>query len=726
MRRIVFLTVLALSLSFCSKEFKRAEFSKTPIILISIDTLRADHVSVFNKKAERTKTWERLAADGIAFLNAYTHIPLTLPSHTTMLTGLIPPHTGVRDNVGFRYNKDYKTLAEWLKEKGKRTAGFVSAIVLHHRTKINRGFDFYEDNIENTTGTLSLGGVQRPGIQTIHLAEDWLDEQKDDNFFLFLHIYEPHSPYNPPEEFRKEGRSLYEGEVLYADKLIGDFLDYLKDMGIYDKAMIFMVSDHGEGLKNHGESEHGIFLYIEALHVPMVVKLPYNQRPFKRTARPVALTDIFPTICDYFQLRCPHKMDGESLLKKEEKKEREVYSESLYGKYHYGWAPQYSLIDGRNHFILSPIREFYELIKDPQEKKNRYGFGRSKKMERELKTMVSGFKEDKPQKVDPEFLRKLQSLGYVGLIHQNVEGKEESLPDPKTKIHLLERLNRAMSLGRIGLYKKAAKLLDELLEEDPNMEEAISQAARINENAGNYKRAIELYKELLRRRPNDISALIGIGSTYFRMGEYKKALEAIDLLIEKEPKFAAAYSLKAMVYYKEKKYDLFYKYLKKAMELNKDLDHVHYLMGLDYLRLWAKKKDPSYIEKAKREFLWVEERNVRGYVDLHFNLGVIFEREGNYGKAEEEYRKEMKFFPANPKPYVNLALILAKEGDLPEAIHVLLLGEKLAPVPQTYYLISLYYMRFGNPKAARRWLLRGIERYPDSPLLLSLKEKFRF
>ncbi len=720
MRKIVLFLSLALILSFCSREFKRADFSKTPIFLISIDTLRADHVSVFNPEAEETKTWERLAGDGIAFLNAYTHIPLTLPSHTTMLTGLIPPHTGVRDNVGFRYEKDYKTLAEWMKEKGKRTAGFVSAIVLHHRTKINRGFDFYEDNIENTTGTLSLGGVQRPGIQTIHLAEDWLDKQKDDNFFLFLHIYEPHSPYNPPEEYRKEGRSLYEGEVLYADRLIGDFLDYLKDMGIYEKAMIFLVSDHGEGLKNHGESEHGVFLYIEDIHVPMVLKLPYNQRPFKRTKRPAALSDIFPTICDYFKMRCPHRMDGESLLKKENSP-REVYSESLYGKYHYGWAPQYSLIDGRNHFILSPIREFYELLKDPQEKKNRYGFGKSKKMERELKAMVSSFQEDMPQKVDPEFLRKLQSLGYVGLIHQRVKEEGRALPDPKTKIHLLEKLNRAMALGRIGLYRKAAEVLEELLREDPEMEEAISQAARINENAGNYERAIELYKEILRRRPKDLSALIGIGSTYFRMGDYKKALQTLNLIIEIDPKFAVAYSLKAMVYYKERKYGLFEKYLKKAMEIKPDLDHIHYLRGLNYLRLFSMTRDYSYVGKAKEEFLKVERKNIRGYVDLHFNLGVIFEREGNLGKAEEEYRREMKFFPANPKPYVNLALLLAKEGDLPEAIHVLLIGEKLAPVSQTYYLISFYYMRLGNFAAARKWLLKGLEKYPGDQRLRTLK-----
>ncbi len=726
MRKLLLLFVLALGLSFCSRGSKRAEFSKTPIILVSIDTLRADHVSVFNKKAEKTRTWEALADDGMVFLHAYTHVPLTLPSHTTMFTGMIPPHTGVRDNVGFTYKKDFKTLAEWLKEKGKRTAGFVSTVVLHHRTRVSRGFDFYEDKIENTTGTLSLGGVQRPGIQTIHLAEDWLDQQKDDNFFLFLHIYEPHSPYDPPEEYRKEGRSLYEGEVLYADHLVGEFLDYLKDRGIYEKAMIFMVSDHGEGLKEHGESEHGVFLYIEDLHVPMVVKLPYNWRPFKRVDRPVALTDIFPTLCDYFQMKCPHKMDGESLLKRKPGERKEVYSESLYGKYHYGWAPQYSLIDGKNHFILTPIREFYDLVRDPREKKNRYGFGRSKEMERVLKAMVSRFQEDKPQKVDPEFLRKLQSLGYVGLIHQNVGGEEEELPDPKTKIYLLEKLNRAMALGRMGLYKKAAEILEEVLREDPHMEEAISQAARINENAGNYERAIELYKELLRRRPNDIAALIGIGSTYFRMGNYKKALEAIDLLIEKEPKFAVAYSLKAMVYYKEKKYDLFYKYLKKAMELNKDLDHIHYLMGLDYLRLWAEKKDPSYIEKAKEEFLRVEEKNVRGYVDLHFNLGVIFEREGNYGRAEEEYRREMKFFPSNPKPYVNLALLLAREGDLPEAIHTLLLGEKLAPVPQTYYLLGLFYLKFRNPAAARKWVLKGLEKYPKDPRLLSLRQRYGF
>ena len=724
MRKIALIALLALGLSFCSRGFKRAPFSKTPVFIIIIDTLRADHVSVFNPEAERTKTWEELASDGVVFENAYSHIPLTLPSHTTLFTGMIPPHTGVRDNIGFKYEKKEKTIAEWMKAHGKRTAGFVSAIVLHHRTGISRGFDFYEDKIENTTGSLSLGAVQRPGIQTVHLAEDWLDKQKDDNFFMFLHIYEPHSPYKPPERFRKEGRSLYEGEVLYADEIIGEFIRYLKDMGIYKKALIVMAADHGEGLKNHGESEHGVFLYIEDIHIPLVIKYPYNQKPFKRIKRAVALTDIFPTLCDYFQIKCPHKMDGESLLS-QKKGTRDVYSESLYGKYHYGWAPQYSLIDGRNHFILSPIREFYDLLRDPMEKKNRYGFGKSKKMERILKAMVSQFKEDRPSKVDPEFLGKLMSLGYVGIINQK-KLPSEKLPDPKTKIHLLEKLNRAMTLARLGLYRKAAEILDSILKEDPDMEEVISQAARVNENAGNYRRAIELYKELLKRRPNDISAIIGIGSVYFRMGLYKEAIKHINLLIEKDPKMALGYSLKAMVYFKEKKYRLFYKYLKKALKLAPDLDHAHYLLGLDYLRLGVKNNDPSLIQKAKEEFLKVEKKNVRGYVDMHFNLGVIFSREGDYGKAEEEYRKEIKFFPSNPKPYVNLALLLDAEGDLPEAIHTLLIGEKVAPVPQTYYLLTLFYMKFRNPRAARKWLIKGLSIYPKNQMLLSLKKNYGF
>ena len=710
--RKAFFALIFLSIILVSCSHPPAKFDNTPVFLIVIDTLRADHVSVFNKEAKKTSTWEELADDGIAFMNAYTHIPLTLPSHVTMFTGLIPPHSGVRDNIGFKYEKKEKTLAEWIKEHGKKTAGFISAIVLHRRTGINRGFDFYEDKIENKEGALSLGAVQRKGKDTIKLAEEWIEKQADPNFFVFLHIYEPHSPYNPPEEFRKEGQTLYEGEVLYADYLIGKFVDFLKKKKLYNKSLIILAADHGEGLKNHKEAEHGVFLYNEAIHVPLVLKLPYNERPLKKVKKNVALTDIFPTICDFFRMKCPHQMDGISLLKT---KDRKIYSESLYGKYHYGWAPQYSLIEKNFHFILSPIREFYNLEKDPMERKNIYGFSTSKEMEKELKAMVSNFKEDKPQKVDPEFIKKLQTLGYVGTIHQ--ETKKKELPDPKTKIYLLEKLGKALSMARVGKNKEAAKILNEILEEEPDMEEALTQAARINEEAGNFERAIELYKELIKRRPNDISPLLGIASVYHRMGEYDKSLEHINLVLEKNPKMALPYSLKAMVYYYKKDFKKFDYYLKKALKINPDLDHAHYLMGLNFIRL-------GRILDAKKEFLKVEEKNKRGYIDLHFNLGVIYTLEGKLERAKEEYRKEMKFFPNNPKPYVNLAILLRREGDLVNAIHTLLVGEKLAPAPETYYLISLFYLQGRNPGAASKWLKKGLKRFPGDTKLITLKNQF--
>ncbi len=705
---LLFFILSLVILPYCNRHHK-VNFNKTPVFLIVIDTLRADHISVFNPGAEKTPTWEKIAKDGIAFPGAYTHIPLTLPSHTTMFTGLIPPHTGVRDNIGFRYDKKEKTISEWLKEHGKKTAAFISAIVLHHRTGISRGFDFYEDKIENKTGAMSMGAVQRKGSETISLAEDWIRKQKDSNFFIFLHIYEPHSPYIPPVEYIKEGRSFYEGEVLYADHLVGEFIKFLKKRKLYKNALIIMVGDHGEGLKEHGESEHGVFLYNESLHVPLVVKLPYNERPLKTGKSSVALSDIFPTICDYFEMNCPHKMDGVSLLKN---KERKIYSESLYGKYHYGWAPQYSIIEGKYHFILSPIREFYNLQRDPGERRNIYGFSPSRQMEARLKSYISNFKEDRPQKVDPEFLKKLQSLGYVGTIHQETKGKE--LPDPKTKIYLLEKLGKALSMARIGKYKESARVLDEILKEEPNMEEALVQAARINEEAGNYKRAIELYKELIKRRPNDISPLLGIGSVYHRMGKYDRAMEHVDIVLEGNPKFALGYSLKAMIYYYKMDFKNFEKYLKKALELDPELDHAHYLKGLNFIRL-------GRILDAKNEFLLVEKQNTKGYLDMHFNMALIYSLEGKFERSKEEYRKEMKFFPANPKPYINLALLLRRERNLVEAIHTLLIGEKLAPVPETYYLISMYYLQGRNAEAAARWLKRGLKRFPGNPKLQSLK-----
>ena len=253
-------------------------FRGAPIVIITVDTLRADHLPAYGYRGVETPNLDAFRKDAVLFENAYSHVPLTLPSHASIFTGLLPPQNGVRDNLGYALSSGPTTLAGYLKDKGYDTGAAVSAIVLSHATGIARGFDFYEDNVEPTKVSQSLSRVQRHGGETASLLEDWIGPRADRPFFAFLHLFEPHSPYEPPEPYASRYKLPYDGEIARADEIVGSFLKFLKDQDVYDRAVVVFLSDHGEGLNDHGEDEHGVLLYREAIHVPLMVKFPGSRR----------------------------------------------------------------------------------------------------------------------------------------------------------------------------------------------------------------------------------------------------------------------------------------------------------------------------------------------------------------------------------------------------------------------------------------------------------------
>ncbi|MFL6244548.1 MAG: sulfatase, partial [Thermoanaerobaculia bacterium] len=259
--------------------------ARPPVILISIDTLRSDHLPAYGYRAIATPAIDRLAADGIVYEHAFSHVPLTLPSHTSIFTGLLPAHHGVRDNAGFRLDAKTPTIASMLRAHGYATGGVVSAYVLRATTNASLGFDTYDDAIPFIEGA-PTGNLARPGRDSIAIARQWIAAKSAQPFFAFVHLFEPHAPYEP----------TYDAEITTSDALVGELLDSLRASGIYDDALIILLSDHGEGLNEHGEKEHGVLLYREALQVPLIVKLPGNERRGTRVAEAVQLVDVLPTI----------------------------------------------------------------------------------------------------------------------------------------------------------------------------------------------------------------------------------------------------------------------------------------------------------------------------------------------------------------------------------------------------------------------------------------------
>ena len=284
------LLVALLCASGCARP--RAVYPRAPVILVSVDTLRADHLPAYGYRDVETPGLDALQKDAVVFENALSPVPLTLPAHTSLFTGLLPYQHGVRDNVGYRLAPGANTLAGFLRQRGYGTGGAVSAFVLDHATGIAEGFDEYRDDVEMRASAEALGRVQRSGAVTAEILESWIGAQAPDKpLFAFLHLYEPHSPYDPPEPFKSRyTRRPYDGEIAAADAVLGSFLGFLKSKGIYDRAIVVFLSDHGEGLGDHGEDEHGILLYREELRVPLFVKLPGSARAGERVAAPAGAT----------------------------------------------------------------------------------------------------------------------------------------------------------------------------------------------------------------------------------------------------------------------------------------------------------------------------------------------------------------------------------------------------------------------------------------------------
>ncbi|HEY3205269.1 MAG TPA: sulfatase-like hydrolase/transferase [Thermoanaerobaculia bacterium] len=430
----------ALLMTCCAR---RAEtYPQAPVVLISVDTLRADHLPVYGYRRLETPAIDRLRRDAVLFENAYSNVPLTLPSHATVLTGLLPYQHGVRDNIGFRLARGRPTLAFWLREKGYATGGAVSSYLLEKSRGLDQGFDFYDDEFGDGARE------ERPGDATAERLRKWLDAAGSKPVFLFLHLYEPHSPYVPPEPYRSRHRlNPYDGEIAAADAVVGRFLDDLRHRGLYDGAIILFFSDHGEGLGDHGEEEHGVFLYREAIRVPLLLKLPGSRSAGAVVRQPVGLEDVFPTVMALVGLPTPEGLPGRPLPVAEgtgEHPTRRIYSETLYPRLHMHWSDLTSLTDARYQYIEAPRPELYDLLTDPAERNNLAGGMPPpfRSMRLEVQRLVRPLQS--PEASTPEEIAKLASLGYIGVMAGTLT--DRNLPDPKDHVAELPRYKRLFTL----------------------------------------------------------------------------------------------------------------------------------------------------------------------------------------------------------------------------------------------------------------------------------------
>lgn len=516
MKRSAALLSFLLVLSACS-----GKPEKGPILLISIDTLRSDHLPAYGYGKIETPAIDAFAKDAILFERAYSHYPLTLPSHVSILTGELPPAHKIRDNVGYLFESaKHPYLPRLLKQAGYETGAAVSAFVLRPETGLAEGFDSYEGDLKAEVGQ-SLDAVIRSGPGTLKLALPWIRERAAKPFFYFFHIYEPHAPYEP----------TYDADVAAADKVIGDLFAELKRLGIYDRATIVLLSDHGEGLGDHGEKQHGIFLYRETLQVPLMVKLPGGKRGGERVTTPAQLVDVAPTLLALAGVDVPKELTGSSLLDLPEEPRR-IYSETFYARIHYGWSDLASLVADRFHYVEAPESELYDLAADPGEKRNVLAAER-----RTYSTLRQAMKAydrrlSAPAEADAETAAKLAALGYVG---SSIAEHEGPLPDPKTQRHVLSDLEEGLAANQEGRYADAAKLFERLLAANPNMQDVWAFYAMSLQKLGRDEETAAAYEKALKLSGGSPQLALATGTKLMELGRFDDARSNAELALKTFP-----------------------------------------------------------------------------------------------------------------------------------------------------------------------------------------------
>lgn len=504
----------------------------TPVVIISIDTLRADRLPAYGYEGVETPALDALRRDGILFERAYTPTPLTFPAHSSLLTGLLPGVHGVRDNVGYKLDPGLPFLPRLLKGKGYATGGAVSAYVLQGKSGLDDGFDFYEDSIE-LRAHAGLGGMQRPGGETLMLSREWLGSVRGRPFFFFFHIYEPHAPWEAPAEFRSRYADPYDAEVAAADAVLGELFAELKRLEIYDKATIVVLSDHGEGLGDHGEEQHGLFLYREVLQVPLLVKLPGGRRGGERVAAPAQLADVAPTLLSLAGVEVPESLPGVSLLDLGEKSPaRQLYSETFYPRIHFGWSDLASLVADRFHYIEAPEPELYDLAADPGETRN--VLAGERRAYSELRQAMKAYDRrlSAPAAVDAETAAKLAALGYAG---GSMAEREGPLPDPKSQRHVIAGLEKAMAASQGGRHEEAAALFERLLAENRDMQDVWAFYAMSLQKIGRHDDSAKAYEEALKLSGGSPQLALAAATKFLELGRYDDAREHAEIARQQYP-----------------------------------------------------------------------------------------------------------------------------------------------------------------------------------------------
>jgi arylsulfatase A-like enzyme/Tfp pilus assembly protein PilF len=619
------------------------------VVLITLDTTRADRMGFLGSQRGLTPNLDGLARQATAFSRAYAQVPLTTPSHAVILTGTYPQFNHV-NYMGDPLDKTLPLLPEILHRNGYRTAAFVGALVLDPKklaAGFERGFDVYDAGFHRRRPREdNYHSLERRGEEVVSHALAWLSKRPAGPFFLWVHLYDPHDPYSPPEPYKTRYQANpYDGEIAYTDAVVASLLAALKTRGLFDSALIAVMADHGEAFGEHGENHHGIFLYDETIHVPLLIKAP-RQHFTRRIGSPVALVDVAPTILQVLKLPVPAVMQGQSLLgfmkpeqtesasQQDSALERPVYSESGYGHLSFGWSKLRAWRTGKYLYIQAPDRELYDQSVDPSASHNLASD--STAVVDTVAAQVAEFvrkttaEREQESKLSFEQAENLHALGYMSSdFGSSSEADREDGPDPKPRVVIANRL-----------YEALVDVENERFEE-----------------------AIPVLEEVVKQEPNTPTAYLQLGRSYMALKEYEKAIRPLKISVEKKPDDAFA----------------------------------HYELGCALVKTGHWTESAPQFEAAVSE--------MTGSAMMHFYLALVYERTSRSTEAMAEFQSALRLDPNNFPANLLLGRMLVLQQKASDALPYLQKAAALHPdAIDPHRILSDAYTQLGQSTKANREL----------------------
>jgi len=665
------------------------------VVLISMDTTRADHVGCYGYEYVRTPALDRLAAEGVRCATAITPSPSTLPAHCSLHTGLDPHHHGARANGTFRLEEDVTTLAERLRDSGYKTGAVVSAFVLDSRFGLSQGFDSYDDDLSKGIKYSPHMFRERPAELTNEHAIAWLRENAGEKFFLWIHYFDPHAVYLPPEPYRTEyAGHLYDGEIAYVDTNIGAFMSELHNLGIADKTLTVVTSDHGEGLGDHGEQTHSLLLYDSTLHVPLIFHSPPHLPGGHVIEREVSLIDVMPTVLALLGEPVPDGVDGLDLCKGIPAGSRSAYIETIATMTLHGWAPLLGVREDLYKYVFAPTRELYDLVNDPGELLNIHDDRRDTAVE--LDARLAEMLGDDPFLAtrgiapnltpDDESRRHLAALGYVQTISDEMEA-QLSL-DPKDMVYHWEELQRGINLNAAGKAKEALPILEKCVEDVEGDIFARQVLAGIYQMRGDHEKLIEFVKRSIELEPHNEGLWLSLAAAHTARGELEEAEQAIERALEIEPQCAQAFIHRGRIALFQKDEELALRMFEKAMEMDPGTTGPAALDAMGFLHLRARRLGMA--REAFESAIKIDALNGAARDGL---ANVLIE-EGNVEEAERELWTALRFDPNQPRVLASLCSLMIERDELGNGIEYCQRALDLSPnFPQARSNIGLAYRR---------------------------------